>query len=115
MHASNAFNPINRRTFLDNIGIICPCIAKYVRSCYNPSSQPFIIAGEEIQSTEGTTQANPTAIAIYAIPLIPLILMIINITNQDDSSTKTTAYADDFTAAGKITGNWKNCRIHYVD
>ena len=29
--------------------------------------------------------------------------MIVDITHQDDSSTKTAAYADDFTAAGKIT------------
>ena len=35
--------------------------------------------------------------------IIPLILMIVDITHQDDSSTKTTTYADDFTAAGKIT------------
>ena len=29
--------------------------------------------------------------------------MIINITHEDDSSMKTAAYADDFTAVGKIT------------
>ena len=41
--------------------------------------------------------------AIYAIAIILLILMIVDITHQDDSSMKTAAYADDFTAAGKIT------------
>ena len=40
--------------------------------------------------------------AIYAIAIIPLILMIVDISHQDDSSTKTAAYADDLTA-GKIT------------
>ena len=29
--------------------------------------------------------------------------MIVDIVRQDDSSTKTTAYVDDFTIAGKIT------------
>ena len=41
--------------------------------------------------------------AIYAIAIAPLILMIVDITHQNDSSTKTAAYADDFKAAGKIT------------
>ena len=40
--------------------------------------------------------------AIYATARIPLILMIVDISHQDDSSTKTAAYADDLTA-GKIT------------
>ena len=41
--------------------------------------------------------------AIYAKTIIPLIFMIVNITHQDDSSTKTAGYTDDFTAADKIT------------
>ena len=56
-----------------------------------------------IQSTEGITQGDPTAMAIYAIAIIPLFLMLANITHLDDFSTKTAAYADDFTAAGKST------------
>ena len=62
-----------------------------------------MIGGEEIQYTEGTVQGSSTAIAIYAITVIPLILMIVDITRQDNSSTKTVAYADNFTAARKIT------------
>ena len=53
--ASNAFNSVNRKTFLHNIGIICPPLAKFVRNCYNVPSQLFIIGGGEIQPTEGTT------------------------------------------------------------
>ena len=46
--------------------------------------------------------------AVYAIAIIPMILMIVNITSKIDDSTKTTAYADDVTAAGKIiqSKNW---------
>ena len=100
--ASNAFNSVNRKTFLHNIRIICPPIARYSRNCYNLPCRLFIIGGGEIQFTEGTTQRSPTAVTVYAIAIIPLILMIVNITHQDDSSTKTAAYADDFTSAGKI-------------
>ena len=31
----NAFNSVNRKTFLHNIGIICPPLAKFFRNCYN--------------------------------------------------------------------------------
>ena len=40
--------------------------------------------------------------AVYAIAIIPMILMIVDITSKIDDSTKAAAYADDFTAAGKI-------------
>ena len=101
--ASNAFNSVNRKTFLHNVGIICPPLAKFVQNCYTLPSRFFIIGGGEIQSTEGKTQGDPTAMAIYAMAIIPLILMIVDITHQNDLSTKTTAYADDFIASGKIT------------
>ena len=99
----DAFNSVNRKTFLHNIGIICQPLAKLVRNCYNLRSRLFLIGGGKIHYTEGTPQVDPTPIAVYVIAIIPLILMIVDITHQDDSSTKTAAYADDFTAAGKIT------------
>ena len=46
--ASNAFNSVNRKTFLHNIGIICPLLAKFVGNCYNLPSQFFIIGGGKI-------------------------------------------------------------------
>ena len=92
--AFNAFNSINSKTFLHNIGIVCRPLAKFVQKCHDLSSRLFIIGGGEIRSSEGTTQG--------IIAIIPLILVIVDITHQDGSSTKTVAYADDFTAAGKI-------------
>ena len=100
--AFNAFNSINSKTFLHNIEIVCRPLAKFVKKCHDLSSRLFIIGGGEIRSSEGTTQGDSTAMAIYAIAIIPLILVIVDITHQDGSSTKTVAYADDFTAAGKI-------------
>ena len=46
--------------------------------------------------------------AVYAIAIIPMILMIVDITSKIDDSTKTAAYADNVTAAGKIIHlkNW---------
>ena len=46
--------------------------------------------------------------AVYAIAVIPLIQMIVDITRTIDDSTKTGAYADDVTSAGKIIQlkNW---------
>ena len=106
--ASNAFNSINRNVFLHNVSIICPAIAVYVKNCYSLHSRQFIIGGNEIRSCEGTTQGDPIAMAVYAIAIIPMILMIVDITSKIDDSTKTAAYADDVTAAGKIIQlkNW---------
>ena len=92
--ASNAFNSVNRKTFLHNIRIICSLLVKFVQSCYSLSSQLFIIGETEIRSTEGSTQGNPTATVVHVIAIIPLILMIVYITHQHVSSTKTAVYAD---------------------
>ena len=77
--AGNAFNAINREAFLRNIFIICPVIATFVRNCYGLPSRLFVIGGSEILSSEGTTQGDPIAMAIYAIGIIPLILMLLEI------------------------------------
>ena len=100
--ASNAFNSVSREAFLHNVSIICPPISTYVQNCYSVHSRLFIIGGGEIKSTEGTAQWYPIAMAVYAIAIIPLILMIVEITSHADNITKTAAYADDITAAGKI-------------
>ena len=106
--ASNAFNSINRNVFLNNVTIICTAFAIHVKNCYSLHSRLFIIGGKEIRSCEGTTQRDPIAIDVYAIAIIPTILMIVDITSKFDDSTKTAAYADDVTAAGKIIqlNNW---------
>ena len=46
--------------------------------------------------------------ALYTIAIIQMILMIVDITSKIYDSTKTAAYADDVTAAGRITQlkNW---------
>ena len=101
--AANAFNCVNRNVFLHNIGIVCPEMAIYVKNCYYLPSRLFIIGGYEIKSSEGTTQGDPIAMAIYAIAIIPLIMMIIEATSHLPSTrTRVVAYADDFSAAGSV-------------
>ena len=108
MDALNAFNSINRDVFLYNVTIICPAIAIYVKNCYSLHSRLFIRGESEIRSCEGKTQGDPIAVTLYVIAIIPMILMIVDTTSKIDDSTKTAAYADDLTAAGKIIQlkNW---------
>ena len=108
VNTSNAFNSINRNVFLHNVTIICPAIAIYVKNCYSLHSRLFIIGGNEIRSCEGTIQVDPITLAVYAIAIIPMILMTVDITSKIDDSTKSAAYVDDVTAAGKIIQlkNW---------
>ena len=100
--ASNAFNSINRNVFLHNVEVICPSIARYVKSCYSVNSRLFIIGGGEIQFMEGTTQVDPAAMVIYVIAVIPLILLLVKIRMEDNNDTKTVAYADNLRVAGPI-------------
>ena len=49
--------------------------------------------------------------AVYAIAIIPMILMIVDITSKIDNSTKTAAYADHVTDAGKFIQLKKSIEI----
>lgn len=97
--ASNAFNSINRNVMLHNITILCPYLATFVNNCYSSHIRLFAIGGIEISSSEGTTQGDPIAMALYGICLIP---MTKNLETIPD--TKQVAYADDITGAGKLLG-----------
>ena len=113
--ATNAFNSVNRKAFLHNILIICPSLATFVRNCYSLKSRLFIPGGGELTSNEGTTQGDPVAMAIYAIAIIPLLLILVEFSLSNNHSTKNAGYADDVTAAGKLSDlkSWweKLCEI----
>ena len=101
--AANAFNALNREVFLHNICIICSAIATFVENCYNQLSRLFVIGGVEITSSGGTTQGDPVAMTVYATAIIPLLLMVIEILHIiPDHQTKTSAFADHFSAAGTV-------------
>ena len=61
----NAFNLLNRQSFLHNISYLCPSISAFVKNCYNASSRLFILGGTKILSKDGTTQGNLVSIAIH--------------------------------------------------
>ena len=100
--ASNAFNSVNRKLFLHNIKVVCPAIATFVNNCYSSDSRLFIAGGGEIKSREGTTQGGPIAMATCAIATIPLLLHLLEFSEKEHLITKSAAYADDLTAAGKL-------------
>ena len=71
--ASNAFNAINWEAFLHNTKILCPSISTYVNNCYSSPTDLYIQGGRSIKSEEGTTQGDPTAMAVYALGIPPLL------------------------------------------
>ena len=101
--AKNAFNSLNRESFLHNITYLCPPLSIFVRNCYSLPSRLFMIGGMELLSKEGTTQGDPVSMIIYGIGVTPLINMLIEVLiNEYKVTVNVLAYADDFSAAGRI-------------
>ena len=73
IHASNAFNSLNRAAALHNIRVLCPSIATYAINTDREPTRLFIVGRQELRSFEGTMQGNPLAMSLYAISLQPLI------------------------------------------
>ena len=98
--AANAFNSMNRNVMLHNIKQLCPAIYMYSYNCYSTHARLFVLGGQELASKEGTTQGDPTAMALYGLGLIPFMDKISE--NIDASTSKQVAYADDLTGGGKL-------------
>ena len=98
--ADNAFNNLNRKTLLYNIGIICPTIATFVRNCYTVPTRLFAIGVREIFSEERTAQGDPLGMAIYTIGTTPMLRIIADCTDEQREA----AFADDIIAAERING-----------
>lgn len=96
--ANNAFNTINRQAALHNIGVLCPSISCMLNNTYRAPVKLFVIGGGEIESTEGTTQGDPLAMAMYALAVTPLIKRL----REIEPKVKQVWFADDATAAGKL-------------
>ena len=96
--ASNAFNTINRQAALHNISVICPAIATILRNTYQAPIKLFITGEGEINSSKGTTQGDPLAMAMYALAIRPLIDKL----REAEPNAKQVWFADDATAAGRL-------------
>ena len=94
--ASNAFNSLNRRAALHNVSILCPPLSSILINTYRAPVRMIVVGSGEISSTEGTTQGDPLAMAMYALAVVPLIHKLRN--NCPD--VKQVWYADDATGAG---------------
>ena len=65
--ATNAFNSINRQAALHNISVICPPLAQVLFNTYQAPVRCVIQGSGEVSSSEGTTQGDPLATAMYAL------------------------------------------------
>ena len=92
--ATNAFNSINRQAALYNISIICPPLAQVLLNTYRAPVRCMIQGAGEISSTEGTTQGDPLAMAMYALAVRPLIDHLQSLR----PTVKQVWYADDTTS-----------------
>ena len=97
--ASNAFNSINRKAALHNINIICPSLAQVLINTYRSPVRLFVTGNGELSSTEGTTQGDPLAMAMYALAITPLI----NQLRERCPDVQQVWYADDATGGSTCT------------
>lgn len=97
--ASHVFNSLNRAAALHNVRVICLAIAIYLINTYRAPARLFVVGGEELESSEGTTQGDPLAMSLYAVSLQPLITRL-----TIASPAKQCWYADDATGSGSLDG-----------
>ena len=98
--ANNAFNSLNRKAALHNISITCPPLANILINTYRSPVRMYITGDGEISSTEGTTQGDPLAMAMYALAITPLI----NQLKASCPDVKQAWYGDDATGASTCRG-----------
>jgi hypothetical protein len=94
--ASNAFNSLNRRAALHNVSVLCPPLSPVLINTYRAPVRMIVAGSGEISSTEGTTQGDPPAMAMYALATVPLIHLL----SYSSPDVKQAWYADDATGAG---------------
>ena len=95
--ASNAFNSVNCQAALHNISM--PYLAFYIILIYSTAIRLFVVGEGEIPSTEGTTQGDPLAMAMYALAVVPLIRQLHTVVPD----VRQVWFADDATAAGSLS------------
>ena len=104
--ANNTFNSLNRKATLHNISIICPLLAQTLINTYQAPVRLFVTGSGEIASTEGATQDDPLAMAMYALAISPLIDQL----KTSCPEVHQAWYADDATGASTCRGlrSWWN-------
>ena len=108
--AKNAFNCLNRKVALHNIGRLCPSFFPFLVNSYRRPVRLHVTGCEETMlSEEGTTQGDPCGMAMYAIGIVPLIAEEDKYQTDKESlgekrDVRQVWYADDATGLGKLEG-----------
>ena len=104
--ARNAFNSLNRKVALHTIRERCPAFYSFLNNCYKTPTELYVVDSdrnkEMILGSEGATQGDPAAMAMYSISIQPLIHYLT--VNQEPSlpPAKQAWFADDGTGGGAI-------------
>ena len=124
--AENAFNALNRNTALRNLRYTCPELFTYILNTYRQEADLFIANSDDlIQSQEGTTQGDTSALGWYALSLMPLLREVqvkqtepdteLESDREPNTYPKQVWYADDSAAGGKLDQLmkwWKDLKDH---
>ena len=94
----NAFNSLNRELALKNVETHCPALHHALANSYEHPTNLYV-NNTVLTSTEGTTQGDPLAMAMYGIGIIPMIELLQK--NKCHPNTQK-RYADDRSAAGDL-------------
>ena len=97
--AENAFNSLNRRAALHKVSVLCPPLKQILVNTYRAPVRMIIIGSGEISSTEGTTQGDPVAMAMYALATLPIIHQL----RHSFPTVQQVWYADDATSSGSCS------------
>ena len=106
VHLVDAFNSLNRLAALHNISFSCPPLAQILINTYRAPIRMIIPGNGEIASTEGTTQGDPLAMAMYALAITPLIHQL----GSSCPCVRQVRFADDATGASTCSNlkSWWN-------
>ena len=114
--ADNAFNKLNRKVNLENIKRLCPpCTHTYTTATTHPPCSIWKM-GTTYCHSEGVTQGDNAAMAMYALSTRPLIQALSKETANDE--VKQVWYADDSSAVGSLAGVkkwWKYLQVNGPD
>jgi Reverse transcriptase (RNA-dependent DNA polymerase) len=84
----NAFNMVDRSTFLTHVSNFCPEIFPFVRQCYEEDSSLFW-NGREIFSQRGAQQGDPLGPVLFCLALKPITSILrsdVNLFYLDDGT-----------------------------
>ena len=65
------FNLVNLQVALHNISVLYPSFSTILKNMYGAPIRLFITGEGELASTEGTTQGDPLAMAMYTLADTP--------------------------------------------